>query len=146
MADIKIVKMKKADLKELFKIGKNQWPDESWLTMSYIESSFKQDGLSYTAKMGNKIVGGIIMVFEDIVRNWLRYLIIDKNFRQKGLGTRLLKKVENALAPGEGIYVDTGIINKITIKFYEKNGYKNLGKIKNLYKNRTGVIYKKIIK
>lgn len=138
--------MQEKDLKALFRMGKEQWLDKSWFEMDYIRSSFKQKGQSYIAKISDKIVGGIIMVREDIVKNWIRYLIIDKKHRKKGVGSELLEKIAKSLKKGESIFVDTGVAYKSAIKFYENQGFKNRGKVMSLYGNEHAYIFEKNIK
>lgn len=137
--------MKTEDLEKIYKLGRKHWADDAWLTKKYLKSSFEQDGLSYVAKEDNKVVGGIIMVYEDIVKNWIRYLIIDKEFRGRGIGTQLMHQVTHHIKHGESIFVDTGVSDKGAIKFYEKCGFKNRGYIKSLYKDRPAYILEKNI-
>jgi len=143
---IKIVKMQKKDLKDIFEMGKKQWLGKSWFGMDYIKNSFDQKGMEYVAKISNQVVGGIIMVREDIVKNWIRYLIVDKKYREKGIGSMLLEKIISHLKKGESIFVDTGVAYKSAVKFYEKQGFKNRGKVMSLYGNDQAYIFEKNIK
>jgi ribosomal protein S18 acetylase RimI-like enzyme len=144
--EIKIVKMTESDLHDLFNFGKEQWPDESWVTLHYLQKTFGQEGLFYTAKVGDEIVGGIMMLFEDVAKNWLRYLIVKKDLRCNGIGKILLEKIAEKIKHGESIFVDTGVVDKAGIVFYEKNGFKNRGKVSSLYDKRAGYIFEKNIK
>lgn len=133
--NIKFSKMEEKDLDELLKIGKKHWPNQDWLSKDYLKISFDQPGLNYVAKKDDKVIGGIILVLEDIAKNWIRYFIVDENYRRSGIGTRLLNKAIEHLKKGETIFVDTGIADKIAINFYEKNGFIKEGKVKRLYDN-----------
>lgn len=144
--EIKILKMTSKNLSDLFKSGKAYWKDDNWLTMKYLKSSFGQDGLSYVAKSEGKIIGGVIFIYQDIVENWLRYLIVDKKYRRRGVGTALLQKVFKKIKTGESVFVDTGVHYKNTINFYGKLGFKNCGIVKNLYGNKSAYFLKKTIK
>lgn len=141
-----IEKMQQKDLKGLYKLGRAQWPGEKWLTPDYLKSPFKQKGLHYVAKIEGKVVGGVIFVFEDIIKNWIRYLIIDKNARRLGIGGELIKRLAGSLKPGESIFVDTGVRDKTAIQFYEKNGFKKRGKIQSFYDKESAYILEKNIK
>lgn len=145
---VKILKMKESDLNQIYKIAKNHFTDvgDEWLTMDYLKNSFKPNNLSYVAKIDGKIVGGIIMILEDIVKNWVRFIIVDKNYRKMGIGSKLLKEVTNHLKYGESIFVDTGITDKSAIAFYEKNGFINRGRVSSLYEKCPGYIFEKVIK
>lgn len=144
--NIKIERMKKKDLRFLYKMGKAQWGSVNWLTINYFKNSFNQPGLKYVAKSDDKIIGGVILVFEDIIPNWMRYLIVDVNFRGAGIGNKLLKKVISGLKPGESIFLDTSVSNKTAIKFYEENGFKNRGRITSFYGNCPAYFFEKNIK
>jgi ribosomal protein S18 acetylase RimI-like enzyme len=144
--EIKIVKMEEGDLRELLKLGKKEWPDESWITLEYLKKTFAQEGLAYTAKIEDEIIGGIILLYEDVAKNWIRYLIVKKEFRRSGIGKMLLDKIVEKIKSGESIFVDTGVVDKAAIAFYEENGFKNRGKISSLYDQRAGYIFEKNIK
>lgn len=143
---IHIAKMEKADVPVLLEYGKREWKDEGWLTKKYLDASFGQAGLSYVAKYDKKTVGGVILVYEDIVKNWIRYVIVDKEFRNLGVGSRLLTKIFSHMKAGESIFVDTGVTDTKAIMFYEKMGFKNRGLIKSLYENKSAYIFEKVIR
>jgi ribosomal protein S18 acetylase RimI-like enzyme len=138
--------MKQKDLKILFVLGKKYWKNkETWLTSEYINSSFNQKGASYVAKINDKIVGGIILVYEDIVKNWIRYLIVDSNYQKMEIGRKLLQKTLEHVGPGESVFLDVSADNKTAIKFYKRNGFKNKGRVKDLYQNDSAYIFSKKI-
>ncbi|NTV55580.1 MAG: GNAT family N-acetyltransferase [Candidatus Moranbacteria bacterium] len=143
---IRIVKMEKSDVPILLEYGKRHWKDEGWLTKEYLTSSFGQAGLSYVAKYEKKTIGGVILVYEDIVRNWIRYVIVDKEFRNLGVGGRLLATIFSHMKAGESVFVDTGVTDKKAIMFYEKMGFKNRGEVKSLYENKSAYIFEKVIR
>lgn len=143
--EIKIRKMKENDLNMLFALGKKQWINASWFTKEYLRNSFKNKGFNYVATIDEKIVGGLLMVFEDIVKNWIRYLIVDKKYRDMGIGSALVLKVIKNLKRGESIFVDTGLTDKRTINFYEKIGFKKRGTVKSLYGNKSACFLEKNI-
>lgn len=146
MAEVKIVKMKKEDLRKLYQLGKDFWEKDEWLTKDYLKNSFLQPGIKYTAEIDGEIIGGIILIKQDIIENWLRYVIVSKEFRKLGIGTKLLNAVIAKLKPKDSIFVDTGISDKIAINFYLKNGFKKRGKINNFYDKCPAYFFEKSIK
>lgn len=144
--EIRIAKMSAKDINALLEIGKAHWKDESWLTRNYIKSSFVQPGASYVVKSENKVIGGIIFVYEDIVKNWIRYLIVEEKYRRQGVGKALLQKIFGKTKKGESIFLDTGTQDKGTIAFYQKLGFKKCGMARGLYGKKSAYFLKKTIR
>lgn len=140
--------MKKEDVLELYDCAKKYklWDGESWLTKEFLFDSFDQKGMSYSAFMDDELAGGIIMVLHDIADNWIRFLFVKEKYRKKGVAKALLQKLVEKLEKEQSIFVDTGVIDKKAIGFYEKMGFKNRGKINSLYDNKPGYILEKVIK
>lgn len=131
--EVRIKKMAKSDLPSLLKIGNEFWEFQEWLTIDHLKNSFNQPGLSFVAEIQNKTVGGIILVFDDIAKNWIRFLVVDKKYQKCGIGRLLMQTIVSKLKKGENVYLDTGIANKKAIGFYEKMGFKNRGTVRKLY-------------
>ena len=78
------------------------------------------------------------------------WLAVDNNFRGKGLGTLLLRKIEEEIKKhsGRGIYIQTSNKEQYgpTLDFYKKNGYKQIAVFKDFYdlNDNQAVFYKKI--
>jgi ribosomal protein S18 acetylase RimI-like enzyme len=137
--------MQKKDLHDMLRLGQMHWKNESWLTMDYLKASFEQKGHHYVALDGENIVGGVIFIFEDIVENWVRYLIVDKTYRRQGIARKLVEKIFKTCKRGQSVFVDTGVIDKKAIKFYERMGFKNRGMVKSLYHNAAAYFFEKNI-
>ena len=105
--DCKIREMRVDDLRSLLRLGKDRWKDEEWLTIEYLKSSFVQPGLNFVATIDDEIVGGVLFVFEDIVPNWIRFLIVNKEYRKHGIGRKLLEEIFRNIKDGQTIFVDT---------------------------------------
>ena len=142
---ILIRKTRASDLVHLLRLGKQQWKiGNEWLTKDYLRSALNQPGISRTAWHGKKIVGGMIFVHEDIVPNWLRYIIVDPEMRGRGIGRMLMQKVFDKL-PKETIFVDTGVTDKSALAFYKKIGFQKCGFIKGLYGKEDAHVLKKYV-
>lgn len=129
--EVKIRKMTEKDLPILVKIGNEFWEFSDWLTLDHLKNSFDQPGLSFTAEIYNKVVGGIILVYDDIARNWIRFMVVERKNRKQGIGKLLIETIFSKLKKGDDVFLDTGFSNKNAIGFYEKMGFKNIGVVKN---------------
>ena len=86
------------------------------------------------AKVDNKIVGSAVILYLPIPAYgkpyaYLEGLVVDKDFRQKGIGTALLAKLVE-LAKSKGCYKFVGtsrFTNEDVHHFYEKSGFKKWG-------------------
>lgn len=96
------------------------------------------EGCVFIAKECDKVVGmvaGMVQQYQE--RDRLDYacpkkgivaeLIVDKNCRAKGVGTQLLRYMENYLKSinCEYVQIDVFAYNEHAKKFYYKNGYEN---------------------
>ena len=94
-----------------------------------------------------KLIGSISVDIYDRPKAWIFFFDVLKNYRNKGIGSQLLKKVEKELPKDYyKIYVDFEKKDKLAIKFYKKHGFKEAGKIKDWFgKGTQGIIYSKTI-
>lgn len=142
----KIVKITEKHLKDLVSIGKSHWFYEKWLSIRYLKNTLDKRGFHFTAIINGKLVGSIMVVEEDYPKYWIFYFAVGKNYRRKGIGTALLKKIESKLKNGNFLFVDIEKSDKTGINFYSKNKFKVMGKVKNWFeKDRTGIIMAKEI-
>ena len=67
------------------------------------------------------------------------YIIVDKNYRKLGIATKLLKYLEDSYKL-DNITLEVRESNKEAISFYLKNGFKEVAKRKNYYKDEDGIL------
>lgn len=137
--------MQEDDILPLFEMGLAQWGHDEWLTQRYLSTSFAQPGWSFTAKCGGKIIGGIIAVEVDIVPQWIRYLIVDHQWRRSGIASALLKHVMEQLSPGSSVHVDTGVKDAPALAFYHAQGFIKQGRIRSFYGEEDAYVFCKPI-
>ena len=101
----------------------------------------------FCAYIGDKLVGNIIVKNTETSISEIKNIYVDKNWRKKGIGTRLLKYAEDyAIKKGyKRIEVKVPCNEKECIDFFKKNGYT----LKSTYKSRkTGediaILYKEL--
>lgn len=76
------------------------------------------------ATINKKIIGSIIGAFNGR-RVWIYHLAIHPNWQNKGLGSKLLKKIESIFKKKGATKILLGVSfnNLSTCSFYEKSGY-----------------------
>ena len=95
------------------------------------EEYFQKNGIFYVAKENGKIVG-TIAVKEESGRARLKRIYVDKDYRGKEVGQKLLNKIiEFSKRKGyRKIITSTSPKMKAGIEFYKKNGFKKIKKEK----------------
>lgn len=82
----------------------------------------KNPGLSILAEENGKIVGTVLGSF-DGRRGYIQKLVVDKNYRKKGIGKRIINKVVTKLHELGALYIPINAEEEL-IPFYEKCGFK----------------------
>ena len=144
-----IKKISDKDINLIYKIGQQEFKREFWFTKKFIKETIKTLGYYYGAFEKNKLLGAILVKKLDRPKLWIYFLAVDKNYRGRGIGSKLLKKVEKHCSKYYPLlFVDSGTDLLKTNRFYQKHGFKRQAKIKDWFGiNKEGVIYsKKVIK
>jgi ribosomal-protein-alanine N-acetyltransferase len=93
-----------------------------------------------------------VLVYEDIVikgvlvyeyfydRIEIDYIIVNNNYRNNGIATKLLNFIENKYNNIRNITLEVRESNYEAINFYLKNGFKKVTIRKNYYKNEDGIL------
>ena len=68
------------------------------------------------------------------------YIIVDNKYRNLGIATKLLKYLENKHKNIDNITLEVRESNLTAIRFYLKNGFKEITKIKNYYRDEDGIL------
>lgn len=103
------------------------------------EGSFNNEFLKILLYDENKIKG--ILVYEFLYdRIEIDYIIVDINYRNRGIATKLLKYMENEYKDIKNITLEVRESNEVAINFYLKNGFKEVTKRKNYYKDEDGIL------
>lgn len=101
-----------------------------------IDNVNNNEGIIYVAKEDNKIVGfiaGVLVEYDDIdkygyvihKRGEVIELMVTNNVQSKGIGSKLLEKIEEYFKSIGCLYIQIDVFgyNKNAIKFYDKHGY-----------------------
>lgn len=103
------------------------------------KKSFNNDFLKILIYEENFIQG--ILVYQYLYdRIEIDYIIVDKNYRNRGIATKLLDFIENNYNNLKNITLEVRESNEEAIKFYLKNNFKEITKRKNYYKDEDGIL------
>lgn len=136
MRNIIIKEMTLSDLYEISKYLTTDF-DDFW-NVTILESELKNEFSKYIiAKLNDEIVGfaGVIDTVDQLE---ITNIVVKKNFRKKGIGSKLLENLIMLAkeAGKEKISLEVNSTNLPAIKLYEKNGFKNVGFRKKYYNNK----------
>ncbi len=87
----------------------------------------KNPGLSILAQDNGKIIGTALGSF-DGRRGYLQKVVVDKNFRKKGVGQQLVQAVIKKLKTLSAVYIPIAV-EKENVSFYENCGFKKTSQI-----------------
>lgn len=124
MSDFEIIKAKISDSNKIaLFLQKNFGIHNLKFNKEYVQDSF-HDGIWFLSEINNKIVGVILLkIIEQDKRGELKHLIVNKNFRNRGIGKALLNKAIK-YAKKKKLRKLTGMVSS-----------KNIGVLKKLAKN-----------
>ncbi|MBN2100460.1 GNAT family N-acetyltransferase [Candidatus Dojkabacteria bacterium] len=144
---------KKRAIRKIFKQSPEMFSKED---LEVIEKRLSEkselDYKKYVAMDNNKILGFISYAQPwDTKTIWfLSWFAVDKYHQGKGIGTSLLKYIENQIRRSSSprLYIETvshdDKLTKNTRKFYKNQGYKRVGLIPHYYNNNVAkLIYYK---
>lgn len=103
------------------------------------KKSFNNDFLKILIYEENSIQG--VLVYQYLYdRIEIDYIIVDKDYRNRGIATKLLEFIENNYNNLKNITLEVRESNEEAIKFYLKNNFKEITKRKNYYKDEDGIL------
>ncbi|MFH1510314.1 MAG: N-acetyltransferase [Candidatus Woesearchaeota archaeon] len=135
----------KKDVKAIYTLGLQSFRGEFWYTRKYLVETLLPPCYACGAFVGENLVGAIMVRPLDRPKFWIFFLAVDKTFRRHHIGDMLLRKSESKCTKDFPIlFVDVGAEDLAAIKFYEKEGFKRLAKVKDWFGiGTTGYIYSK---
>ena len=102
------------------------------------KESFDNDFLKTLVYEDGFIKG--VLVYQYIYnRAEIDYIIVDNNYRKLGIATKLLKYLQDSYNL-DNITLEVRESNKEAINFYLKNGFKEVTRRKNYYKDEDGIL------
>ena len=142
---IGIRKLKPEDIKQVYNLGLDQFRGEYWFSKSFIQNTAETPGYDFVACDGDKIIGAIMVEIMDRPKMWVFFFVVDKKYRRRGIGSKLLKAVEKKCSKDFPLlFVDTGPNDIEANSFYKKHGYEEKARIDDWFNiGEAGIIYSK---
>lgn len=121
-----IREFKDSDILRIDKLGKSLFDNYDYNKKNELEKVIVYE-------IDNFVVGFMqyMKVYETIE---LLYLVVDENYRKKGIGTDLIKYL-NGINGAERIILEVRETNTVARSFYSKNGFYVQREIKNYHSN-----------
>lgn len=115
--------------------------DDFWTYTCFLEELKNPNSTYFVAKSGTQIVGfaGIWQAVDDI---HITNIVVKKDFRQKGIGSKLLEKLIETAASKKvvSLTLEVNCHNQSAINLYKKYNFTHLGTRKKYY-NSTDDAY-----
>ena len=126
---------KKEDKQSIIKLG-------STLHENYFLGDLKSPNDVLIAEENEHVIGFVhFLVFADYID--IVDIVVDINNRKQGIGSKLLKALENYNI--KEILLEVSENNKTALSFYLKNGFTKVGIRKGYYNGIDGITMKKVI-
>jgi ribosomal protein S18 acetylase RimI-like enzyme len=137
MVEISIRELKEEDIDYCVDMTITSFPWTAFgLTKESAEKFFYDrlhKNLVFVAENNGEVLGFIAIKRNILFANYIRRIVVRKDKRSKGIGTSMLRFIEditlNERLPN--VFLITTIKNRKAVKFYKKNGYQIIGKIPN---------------
>ena len=130
---INIKQVKKCDLLKLIEIDKDIFDNSA--SINDFENYFKEDTIKIWKISTQKIIGFVIFYH---VRDEIEIIQIGiiKSCQRKNYGSLIVNKIKK-LKDIRKIFLEVSVENSKAIKFYLKNGFKQIGRRKGYYKGNN---------
>ena len=142
MATIKIEKLKRENIENVFKIEKTFFDVEN---IKSIESSFDSKTLEYFVLFLDEKVVGFLECSIVLDEAELYEIAVKKDFQGKGLSKNLMEFFLEYLKQRNvrTVFLELNKINSKAISLYQKYGFETYGNRKNYYGDNDAILMKK---
>ena len=127
----KLINFEKKNYEEFLRIG---WSTQQVLNQLNKKTNFSLGG--FDNNLLNSFILGDLFNIEKILEYEILLIYVCKDFRNKGLGTKLLKKIKENNNCLKKIYLEVSESNLEGISFYKKMCFKNIYARKNYFSSQ----------
>ncbi|MDP2188236.1 MAG: GNAT family N-acetyltransferase [Sphingobacteriaceae bacterium] len=102
------------------------------LYKKWVDNAISDENTIIKVYEENKSIMGFAICSLKRDENKIGLIAVDAGFQGRGIGSLLVKSIENAIEPGELLYVATQESNTLACRFYENLGFAHYSKV-NIY-------------
>ncbi len=85
----------------------------------------------FVVENDKQIVGAFVLQTKGAFTGYIKSIALNKGWRGKGLGEMMMKFIENKIfMTSQNVFLCVSSFNKEAQRFYQKQGYKNIGLLK----------------
>ena len=134
-----VFEIRKAELRDLgpaLALDREAFGPDAWTVMDYAAVFSENSVRKFTAVSGGKFAGfGASEWDREQNAVCLMTLAVRPEFRGRGIGSALLKAMEEAFGTSSDVYLYVDIENETAVRLYRRAGYKQTGIIPSYYMN-----------
>ena len=123
---------------------------EPWITLKRDYASAREriadpDQEAWVAMKDGQPFGFLLLIFTGVLRGYLRTICLSPQFRNQGLGTRLIQFAEERIFQDHpNVFLCVSSFNPDARRLYERLGYEYIGELKDfLVQGHSELIYRK---
>jgi len=129
------------NIEEMLKIEHECFTAEAYTRQQILSLLESKDALALLTRVDGDASGFIIALLETEGNHRLGHVVtidVAVRYRQKGLGSFLLRKMENLLSEKgvEAVYLEVRVDNQAALRLYEKQGYLKAELLEHYYSTR----------
>ena len=125
-----------SDLGPALQLDREAFGLDAWTVMDYAAVFSENSVKKFTAVSGGKFAGfGASEWDREQNAVCLMTLAVRPEFRGRGIGSALLKAMEEAFGTSSDVYLYVDIENETAVRLYRRAGYKQTGIIPSYYMN-----------
>ena len=134
-----VFEIRKAELRDLgpaLALDREAFGPDAWTVMDYAAVFSENSVKKFTAVSGGKFAGfGASEWDREQNAVCLMTLAVRPEFRGRGIGSALLKAMEEAFGKSSDVYLYVDTENETAVRLYSRAGYKQTGIIPSYYMN-----------
>ena len=92
------------------------------------------------------IINGLLIVYKNIDYFELEAIVVDPEYRNKGIGNNLINYFIDKYITKEDIILEVAVNNEKAINLYKKNGFEVINIRKKYYKDIDAYVMKRVVK